>query len=344
MARSQRIRIFLLTVTVGACLALGRPSLAADEAHTLAVRLDWVTSGYHAPFYLALVNGWYRQAGLDVTIEPGNGSNTTIQLVNAGKYDVGEAALSNVAVARSKGMPLVSIAGFFRKGDLALMVPADAGINGPADLKGRKIIYSAASSEGPFLDPFLAKGGLTRSQVQLLNVDPNARISTYTNGQADGIFGSPVGTGVIIDQMRPTHFILFADFGMNLPDFGLFTTEDMLKKKGDALRKFASITAGAWTYAVHHEDEAVAALMKVRAGDRAKPDIIKKQLIASMKFLYSPATATLPIGIQSAKDWADTLATLTSVKAIDPGAGGKPTDYFTNAYLDPATIKRIGGG
>lgn len=343
MTRSQRARIFLLTVTISIGLLLGRPSLAADEAHTIAVRLDWLTSGYHAPFYLALAKGWYAKAGLAVTVEPGNGSNTTIQLVNAGKYDVGEAALSNVAVARTKGMPLVSIAGFFRKGDLALMVPADSGINGPADLKGKKIIYSAASSEGPFLDPFLAKGGLTRSQVQLLNVDANARISTYANGQADGIFGSPVGTGVIINEMRPTHFILFADYGMNLPDFGLFTTADMLKKKGDALRKFASITAGAWTYTLHHEDEAVAALVKLRAEDRVKPEIIKKQLDAAIKFLYSPATANLPIGEQSAKDWTDTLATLTAVKAIDAGSAGKPTDYFTNAYLDPATIKKIGG-
>lgn len=339
MLRSRRIVTGLMIV---AALVLARAASAADAAHTLTVRLDWITSGYHVPFYLALAKGWYAREGLDVSVEPGNGSNTTIQLVNSGKYDLGEATLSNVAIARSKGMPLVSIAGFFRKGDLALMVSEASGVKGPADLKGKKIIYSAASSEGPFLDPFLAKGGLTRADVQLLNVDPSARVSTYTNGQADGIFGSPVGTGVIIRDVRPTHNILFADIGINLPDFGLFTTESMLKQKGDALRKFASVTAGAWTYAITHQDEAAAALIKARPDDRVTADLMKKQLAEAIKFLYSPATTGMPIGMQSAKDWADTLATLTAVKAIDAGAAGKPTDYFTNDYLDPKTIAAIG--
>jgi NitT/TauT family transport system substrate-binding protein len=338
-------RAFAIALTICAAMLAGRASLAADEAHTLKLRLEWLTSGYHAPIYLAQVKGWYKDAGLDVTtIEPGNGTNTTIQLVNAGNYDLGEAAISNVAIARTKGMPVKAIATWFRKGDLALMVPADSGINGPKDLKGKKIIYSASSSEGPFLEPFLAKGGLTRSDVQLLNIDPNARVSTFANGQADGIFGSPVGTGVIINDLRHTHNVLFADFGLNMPGFGLFATDDMLKKKGDALRKFASVSAGAWTYAKSHPDEAVAALMKERGEqDRVNPDQIKKQLLESLQFLYSPASADLPIGVNTETDWSEALATMVAAKAIDPGAVGKPTEYFTNEGLDPAIIKKIGG-
>jgi NitT/TauT family transport system substrate-binding protein len=342
---SRRLRAFAIALTFCVTALAGHASLAADEAHTLKLRLEWLTSGYHAPIYLAQAKGWYKDAGLDLTtIEPGNGTNTTIQLVNAGNYDLGEAAISNVAIARTKGMPLKAIATWFRKGDLALMVPVDAGINGPKDLKGKKIIYSAASSEGPFLEPFLAKGGLVRSDVQLLNIDPNARISTFANGQADGIFGSPVGTGVIINDLRHTHNVLFADFGLNMPGFGLFATEDMLKKKGDALRKFASVSAGAWTYAKSHPDEAVAALMKERGEqDRVNPDQIKKQFLESLQFLYSPASANLPIGINTEKDWAEALATMVDAKAMDAGAVGKPTEYFTNDYLDAATIKKIGG-
>ena len=340
-----RLRAFVVALTFCVAVLAGRASLAADEAHTLKLRLEWLTSGYHAPIYLAQAKGWYKDAGLDVTtIEPGNGTNTTIQLVNAGNYDLGEAAISNVAIARTKGMPVKAIATWFRKGDLALMVPADSGINGPKDLKGKKIIYSAASSEGPFLEPFLAKGGLTRSDVQLLNIDPNARISTFANGQADGIFGSPVGTGVIINDLRHTHNILFADFGLNMPGFGLFATDDMLKKKADALRKFASVSAGAWTYAKSHPDEAVAALMKERGEqDRVNPDQIKKQLLESFQFLYSPASADQPVGVNTEKDWAEALATMVAAKAIDAGAVGKPAEYFTNECLDPAIIKKIGG-
>jgi NitT/TauT family transport system substrate-binding protein len=334
----RRVRLFSLVLLV--LFAAAGPAFAAD---TVALRLEWLPSGYQAPFYLAQAKGWYEKAGLNVTVEQGNGSNTTIQLVNAGQYDIGEAALSSVAVARSKGMALVSIAGFFRTGDLALMVSQASGVKGPADLKGKKIIYSAQSSEGPFLGPFLAKGGLTPDQLLLMNVDPNARIPTYVNGDADGIFGSPVGTGVVIAEKRPTRFVLFADFDMNMPGFGLFATQAKLKEKGDALRKFASISSGTWAYiAAGHSDEAVDAIMKARAQDRLEPSLMKKQLENSFVFLHSPATKDQPIGIQVESDWAAALNVMETAKVIDPGT--KAADYFTNDYLDPAVIKRVEGG
>src|SRR6266571_1979276 len=98
----------LLRVAVAAVFSLslsGQAVLAADEAHTLSVRLDWLATGYQAPFFLAAEKGWFKKAGLDVTIQQGNGSATTVQLVGTGQFDVGHAALSNMAFGRSKGMP-----------------------------------------------------------------------------------------------------------------------------------------------------------------------------------------------------------------------------------------------
>ncbi|HEX9466432.1 MAG TPA: ABC transporter substrate-binding protein [Alphaproteobacteria bacterium] len=337
----RRVRLFSLMLLV-LCASAGR-GFAADAAHTVALRLEWLPSGYQAPFYLAAAKGWYQKAGLSVTIEQGNGSNTTVQLVNAGQYDIGHAALSSVAVARNKGMSVRAVASFFRKGDMALMVSEDSGVKGPADLKGKKIIYSAASFEGPFLAPFLAKGGVTPDQLLLMNVDANARIPTYVNGDADGIFGSPVGTGVVIAEKRPTRFVLFADFDMNMPGFGLFTTEAKLQQKGEALRQFVSLSCGAWAYIVAgHQDEAVEALLKARAQDRLEPSLMKKQLEDSFAFLYTPATAGQPIGLQAESDWAAALKVMEIAKVIDPGS--KPTDYFTNDYIDPALIKATAGG
>jgi len=223
------------------------------------------------------------------------------------------------------------------------MVSEASGVKGPADLKGKKIIYSAQSSEGPFLAPFLAKGGLTPEQLLLMNVDPNARIPTYVNGDADGIFGSPVGTGVVIAEKRPTRFVLFADFDMNMPGFGLFATQRQVKERGEALRKFASISAGTWAYILAgHSDEAVDALMKARADSRLEASLMKKQLENSFVFLHSKATVNQPVGIQVDSDWAEALKVMEAAKVIDPGT--KPADYFTNGYLDPAVIKSIGAG
>ena len=336
-----------MTMVVSALLLAGAlapgaaPASAADDAHTVKVRLSWITSGYQAPFYLAAEKGWYKKAGLDVSIEPGTGSVTTIQLVNGGKYDAGEANLSNMVLARRQGMAVTSIAGFFRTGDVCITVPQDSAIHGPGDLKGKKIIFTAGSFEGPFIDSFLAAGGLKRDQVEFVNMDVNARNPIYGDGRADGMFGSPVGSLIIINKLRPSRAILFADWGLNLPGFGIVVSEAGLKAKPEAMGAFASAVAGAWTYiAAGHEAEAVDAIMKARPDDRVDADDIKQQLHNSIPFLYSKATAGWPIGVQSEEDWKHTLAVMEKAGAIPPGS--KPDEYYTNDYLDLKVIKALG--
>ena len=71
----NRIRVLSAALGIAALLAfVGNPlaARAADQAHTLSVRLDWLPSGYHAPFWLAVDKGWFKDAGLDVTIADGN--------------------------------------------------------------------------------------------------------------------------------------------------------------------------------------------------------------------------------------------------------------------------------
>jgi NitT/TauT family transport system substrate-binding protein len=314
----------------------------ADDANTLSVRLDWLPTGYQSPLWLAVDKGWFKAAGLDVAISDGNGSATTVQLVNSGQYDVGHAALSNMALGRSKGMKLVSIAGFFRKGDIALIVPKDSPIAGPKDLKGKRIIYTASSLETPFLDPFFAAGGLKRDDLELINVDATAKVAQYLTTNVDGII-SAGPTLALVQDKRPSRLVLFADSGLNLPSFGLVASETAIAKKPAALRKFASIIAGAWTYILKgHEDEGIASVLHNRAASRLNPKIMRANLDVSLQFLYSPSTQKLPIGMQTESDWAAAIAILEKAKLIAPGS--KASDYFTNDFLDPKTIASIGAG
>ncbi|HXP74091.1 MAG TPA: ABC transporter substrate-binding protein [Stellaceae bacterium] len=336
----------LKRIAAGGCLAvaafLGSPARAADDAHTISVRLEWLPSGYHAPFWLAAEKGWFKKAGLDVTISDGNGSVTTVQMVGNDQYDVGHAALATMAVARSKGMRLVSIAGFFRKGDIALMVPRDSPIGGPKDLKGKKIIYTAGSLETPFLDPFLASGGLTRDDLELINIDASAKVGQYLAGAADGII-SAGPTVALLENKRPSRLILFADHGLNLPSMGLVASEAALARKGPAIKQFASIVSGAWAYILKgHEDEGIEAVVHSHENARLDPAVLRANLNVSLQFLYSPATKDLPVGIQSEADWASAVAIMEKAKVIDPGSKAK--DYFTNDYLDAATITSLAGG
>jgi NitT/TauT family transport system substrate-binding protein len=320
-----------------AALNLSSMSARADEA--LTVRLDWLPTGYQAPIWLAVDKGWFRDAGLDVSISDGNGSATTVQLIANGQFDVGHAALSNMALARNKGMKLVSIAGFFRKGDISLIVPKDSPINGPMDLKGKRIIYTASSLETPFLDSFFAAGGVKREEIDLINVDANAKVAQYLTTNVDGII-SAGPTLALVQDKRPSRLVLFADFGLNLPSFGLVANEANLTKKSAALRQFASIVSGAWAYVLKgHEDEAIASVLRNRAAARLNAAVMRANLNVSLQFLHSASTEKQPIGVQTEDDWTAAVAILERAKLIPPGT--KAREYFTNDYLDTNTIASI---
>lgn len=182
---------FLRHALAGCAAMAIAASAAAQAPEKLKVRLDWTPWGVHGALHLAQQKGWYNAAGLDVQLEDGNGSVTTVQIVGAGdQFDLGHAALASMMIARDKGLPVKAVAVFARQSDVGLLVPVGAGIKGPKDLKGKKVAYTAGSLEAPFIDTFLAAGGLKRSDVELINVDAASKAATYASGRTDAAFST----------------------------------------------------------------------------------------------------------------------------------------------------------
>ena len=105
-SRPKRLALLLTAALSIVCAARG--ATAADK---LAIRLDWITHPPHAAIFLAMERGWFKAADLDVSVEDGNGSSTTVQIVGGGgNFDLGHADLGPVAIARAKGFPIISLA------------------------------------------------------------------------------------------------------------------------------------------------------------------------------------------------------------------------------------------
>ncbi|ANN66976.1 ABC transporter substrate-binding protein [Bordetella bronchialis] len=320
---------------VGAAALWALSTLAmAQGAEALKVRLDWTPWGVQAPFHLAQQKGWYKQAGLDVTLEDGNGSVTTVQIVGASDaFDVGHAALASMMIAREKGLPVKAVAVFARQSDIGLLVPADSGIAGPAALKGRKVAYTAGSLEAPFIDAFLAAGKLKRGDLELINVDAASKASTYAVGRADAAFSTIPFFLPVVSQTRPSTAVRFADFGLNMPSFGLFASEEKLRTRGDAIGRFASVTARAWEYIyAGHEDEAVKAILAQRPQARLDAKVLRGQIDA-LKAYFGTPPADGRIGAPVPDDWVQAVKTLSSVGLI--GGQADPAGFYAPGMVHP---------
>lgn len=326
----------------GVALAAGPGASRADAAEQLSVRLDWSTHAIHAPFFLAKERGWYEDAGLDVQIEDGNGSTTTVQLVGSGQFDIGHASLAPMAIAKGAGLPVIAIAGFLRKGDMGVLVPVESDIRDPKDLEGKKVVYTAGSLEGPFLEPFFANNGSAASKVGLLNVEAASKVSTYLSGNADAVISTVPFILPIAEGKRTSRGILFADHGLALPGFGLVVQRSALEEKGAAVKKFATIVSGAWGYILNgHEDEGVEAILANRPNAPLTREVLRKQIDTYREFFYTDATKGKPVGVQTDADWRQTIANLEEAGVVKKGS--QPADYYTNDYLDAAEIERLTG-
>lgn len=318
-------------------LALAISALTAvsgtASAEELKVRLEWLPYGMHAPFHLATEKGWYKDAGLEVTIDDGSGSGPAVQLAAAGQYDIAHANLATMAIAKGKGAPVISVAGFVNKSDMGVLVSRDSGINTPKDLEGKTVYYSTVSFETPFIPAFFRNGGADESKVNLVNLNPGAKIGTYLSGKGDAMISTvPVYT---IDKFVPrlSKGILFADYGLPLPGFGLVVSEAKLKEKHDAIGKFVAVITKAIDATVKGGmiDEAVAAIVAQRPAAKLNPELLKLQMMALAEYFDTDATKGKPTGWQAESDWEKTVKVMQDAKLLGPDA--KASDFFTNEFV-----------
>ncbi len=312
---------------------------AAQAADKLTMRLEWSAYVMHLPFYLAMEKGWFKAADIDLYMEDGNGSITMVQLVGNGKFDLGHGALSSMAVGASKGLPLTSVSEYLQKSPLGIIYDAKLDIKSVKDFVGKKMIYTPASFESPFLEPFFTQNGVTMSSLNMVGVEASAKMSSYMTGAAEAFVTTVPADLPRVEEKRPSKAILFADYGMNLPTFGIVANAEALKTKGPAIKRFVSVVSAAWAYILDgHAEEAAQAVMK----QRPNASTTAERLVAEFKQQAPYFGKTTFPGPQSKEEWAKALKVMEAAKVISPGT--TPEKYFTNDYIDAAYGKSIVAG
>jgi NitT/TauT family transport system substrate-binding protein len=309
------------------CMA---PAVAQDK---LTVKFDFLPYGSHAPFWLAQDKGWFKDAGVEPSLEDGQGSTVAVQLISAGKIDIGYVSLGAVIVARDKGVPVKAIAGILRKNDYGVLVGENTDIRVPKDLEGKLLYFSPSSVETLYMDLFFKKNGVDKSKINLTSIDLSTKVSTYMSGKGDAMF-VPIPIYTIRAAPRLSRGILFADYGIPMPGFGLISSDDIIAQKPKALGAFVAAMQKAWGAVQNDPAMRVAAIDALLANrPQAKLDrtIVTQQLDSVLPFLVTPGTEGKPLLWQSPAEWEGAIAINEEAGAIRPGA--KATDFYTNQFV-----------
>ena len=219
-------------------------SSTVHEGSHLVVGLGFVgTVENYGPYY-ASTEGLYRDAGLDVTVQPG-GNTPPSTLLTAQQIDIGVMDAPDMLHAKEQGADLVAIAAQFQTAPTAMTCRKASNITTAADLKGHTL--GLKGQEQSYLNMILQTGKLQPAEVTVVPVG-NSDISPLIAGKVDCIFATyAIYDGQAVEAAGvPVTFISLADLGLPAQGNVYVTTEETLKNRRPELIKWVKATADAW--------------------------------------------------------------------------------------------------
>jgi NitT/TauT family transport system substrate-binding protein len=326
---------------LGASLAVGFAAglcaAGAAVAQTpITFQLNWMAGGANAGFAAAVAEGFYKEAGLDVTLVQGNGSGNTAQMVAAGRAQIAYADAVAVSQLIAKGAPMKIIATVYQSNPNAVMALKKANIKSVGDLRGKKVGVPSGSSQTTMLPLLLKSNNLKESDINMIDMPVSSMVPALLQGQVDAVLGSidayqiqAEAQGAQLDVYR------FADHGVPTVSTSIFASNQYLKDNPDVVKKFVAASLRGWSFAIDNPDKTIKDVKVVF------PEVNEKLAtaeLAAIRPLFCSGGAKY-LGKAEDDLWKKSQELLSEVKLLP--AGQDPKSYYTNDFLPPVSAMRV---
>ncbi len=258
----------MLKMTLAAFMAAAVPVGAALAQTAVPFALDWKFEGPSAPYFAAIDNGHFGDAGLSVEISAGQGSLDAIPKVATGAFPVGFADINSLIkfLDQNPGAPVTAVMMIYDKPPFAVVGRKSLGVEGPGDLEGR--ILGAPPPDGAWAQfpAFASANGINVDNITVEPVGFPTREPMLAEGKVDAITGfsfssylNLVRLGVPEDDIST---ILMADHGLDLYGNAIIVNTDYATANPDVIKSFLGAVAMGWRDAIADPAAAIASLVE----------------------------------------------------------------------------------
>jgi NitT/TauT family transport system substrate-binding protein len=252
----SKIKLYLMSMLAIVMLSMVGFNVSAATKIRLAQNLSPI-SGISI---IAKEKGMFEKYDLDVTVSNFTSGKQCLQTVMGGAADIATTAEAPTTAAAMAKEPIAFLART-EYSDLKTLTAVKSGIKKMADLKGKRVAFTAGSGSEVYTATLLKKAGLTKDDVKLVNLRPQDMAAALASGSIDAfniwephIFNAKRVMGEKVIQL---------DAGSVYSEsFNIVVTQDYLKNNQATVDSFmkALLEAEAWMKA--NEAEAIKIVAK----------------------------------------------------------------------------------
>ncbi|MBD3748037.1 MAG: ABC transporter substrate-binding protein [Sphingobacteriales bacterium] len=246
-------KVFKLILLASGLLAFFSPA-KADDLQPIRLQLKWRNQFQFAGYYAAKIKGFYKDAGLNVSIKAGGYNISPIEEVKSGRADIGIYD-PNIIFRKDGKKPLVALASIMQSSPYAIITLPDKHILKPADLIGKRVL-SAGDQGWDIFRAVLHEEGINPELIKIIPRQKDSEeiienkgdaVITYITTQPQRL--RALGYQPII--LKPV------EYGIDFYGDVLFSTKEFAYKNPKVTDAFIEATRKGWEYAFAHQEEMV---------------------------------------------------------------------------------------
>ncbi|MGL4286680.1 MAG: ABC transporter substrate-binding protein [Phreatobacter sp.] len=326
-------------------LTLFAPHVRAQALTSIKFTLGWKTQGSDAPFFVARDKGYFREAGLDVIIDQGEGSGATVTRIMGGAYDAGFGDINAIiqnAATRPADTP-VMVYQMWNQPPFAFVAKTSSGIKTIRDLEGRTLGGAPGTPTTRLLPVFAKANNLDLAKMKLTSMAPNLQEPMLIQGQIDAalVFNITSYFNLVLNRQDPDKdftWFAFGDYGLDLYSNGMMVSQKLIR---DNPRAVAGLVKAVNRASIEVAADQTMAMAAVQAYDGLVNIPVEKRRLqyAFDKLIISPELRE--IGSGDVKD--DRLARAIGMVvtgyelARTPAAG----EIFNRTFLPPRAEREL---
>lgn len=269
-------------------------SVGLQAAERITLQLKWSHAFQFAGYYAALAQGYYAEAGLEVSLSEARPGIDPIDELLSGRadYAVGN---SSALIARQQGKPLVVLATIFQHSPSGLVALRRPGLGSVHDLADKRLMLEPMSEE---IDAYLRRAGIPLERIQRVPHEHSLDALRERRVEAMSVYSTNETYHL---EQSGLDYLMFSPRSVGIDFYGdnLLTTLNELRQHPQRVAAFRAASLRGWEYALQHPEEMIA-LIRSKYAPQLGSEFLRYEAARTAELIHADL---VPIGYMHPGRW-----------------------------------------